>query len=853
LESHHQLLRGVFQARGGQELSVHGDSFFVAFRSAADAVAAAVEAQRALAAHPWPRGAVVVVRMGLHTGEPTVSAGSYIGLDVHRAARICDAAHGGQVLVSRTTRDLVALDLPAGVELEDLGDHRLKDLRRPEQLYQLVIAGLPTDFPPLRSVNVAQTHLPALRTQLIGREQEVMQVCQQLRAPHVRLLTILGPGGVGKTSVAVAVAEALLGSLEHGVCFVALASLHDPGLVISAIAHALGIRETGSLPLRERLIARLRERPPLLVLDNFEHLTDAAPILAELLMTCPELHVLVTSREALHVYGEHEFPLLPLAVPGLGSLPPLEELAPIPAVNLFVQRAQAIRAGFTVTAENARAVAEICVQLDGLPLAIELAAARVNVLSPAAILARLENRLSLLTGGARDWPERHRTLRGAIDWSYDLLDPLERLLFRRLAVFRGGWTLEASEAVCAGDGLDSGAVLELLSHLVDKSLVVADERGGETRFHLLEIIREYGTERLRQANEDTTVLTRHLEWALVLGEQAEAGSYGPDHAHWLGRLQTEQDNLRAALDWSSRQGATDPAAAEIGLRLAVALWRFWEIRGLLSEGRAVVAKLLPLAPERSPARIRATALAAFLAMLQGDMVQARVLAEQALTPARELGDPLALIFLSAALVNSSRDREELERAVALVRECRAVSRTAGSWFGEATAVFFLGQVALAAGDYRQAEALYLESLALARVTGDRWAIAHPVARLGHLALLRGDYEQATALCRDSLAARRELEHARGIPEVVAELGWIAAARGQAARAAQLLGAADALRERAGTVVLPAFQPEHDRAVQAARATLGEASFAAAWASGRTRPERTIEYALADEPVANSPA
>jgi predicted ATPase/class 3 adenylate cyclase len=848
LSDQRDLLSTAFRASGGHEISSEGDGFFVVFSRAGDAVRAAVGAQRALAAHPWPRCAVVAVRMGLHSGEPVFSSGRYVGLDVHRAARICDAGHGGQVLLSGTTQDLVALDLPDGVELQRLGEHWLKDLQHPEQLYQLVIAGLPAEFPPVRAVNLVQTHLPALRTQLIGRRREVVAVCQLLRAPQVRLLTILGPGGVGKTRIAVAVTEAMLGSLEHGACFVALASLHNPDLVMSAIAQALDIRETGRLPLWERLIARLSIRPPLLVLDNFEHLTAAAPLLAELLMSCPELKIAVTSREALHLYGEHEFTLSPLAVPELGSQLSLEELASVPAVDLFVQRARAVRAGFTLTAENVAAVAEICVRLDGLPLAIELAAARVNVLSPAAILPRLASRLDLLTGGARDWPTRHRTLRGAIDWSFDLLDPLERLLFRRLAIFRGGWTLDAAEVVCVGDALERTSVLELMSHLVDKSLVLLHDGDTVTRYQLLETVREYGAERLAETGEDCAVAARHLEWALAFGEQAEAESYGPEHAAWLTRLEAEQHNLRAALAWSCRQGLAEPAVAETGLRLAVALWRFWEIRGLLSEGRAVIATLLPLASDRSPARIRATTLAAFMAMLQGAMEEARTLAEQVLAPARELGDPLALVFMSASLVNSARDRAELESAVALVEECCAVSRAAGSWFGAATALFFLGQVALATGDYRQAEALYHESLALVRDTGDRWTIAHPVARLGHLALLRGDYEQATARCRESLAARRDLQHARGIPEVVAELGWIAAAQGQAARAAQLLGAADVLRERAGTVVLPAFQSDHDRAVAAARASLGDTSFEASWAVGRALPERTIEYALAEESV-----
>ncbi|MBI3326484.1 MAG: adenylate/guanylate cyclase domain-containing protein, partial [Nitrospinae bacterium] len=428
LAEYRRLLRAAFQAAGGHEIDTAGDGFFVVFHRATDAVAAAVAAQRAIAAHPWPEGAPVRVRMGLHTGEPTLAVGGYVGLDVHRAARICAAGHGGQVLLSQTTRALAQHDLAEGMSLRDVGEHRLKDLQRPEHLFQLVTLDLPADFPPLKTLDSRPNNLPAQPTSLIGRAREGVAARGLLQRKDVRLLTLTGPGGTGKTRLGLQVAADMLDDFADGVFFVSLAPISDPALVTSSIAQTLGLRESEGRPLHERLKDDLRDKQMLLLLDNFEQVVSAAPLVAELLAGCSQLKMLVTSRVGLHLSGEHEFPVAPLALPDPKRLPAVEALSQYAAVELFIQRALAVKPDFGVTNENAPAVAEICVRLDGLPLAIELAAARIKLLPPKALLARLGSRLQLLRGGPRDVPDRHQTLRRAIAWSYDLLDADEQAL-----------------------------------------------------------------------------------------------------------------------------------------------------------------------------------------------------------------------------------------------------------------------------------------------------------------------------------------------------------------------------------------------------------------------------------------
>src|SRR2546421_2906710 len=438
-----RLLRTSFQRWHGQEVDTQGDSFFVAFARATDALEASVDAQCALAAHLWPEGVAVRVRMGLHTGEPQLSAGNYVGLDVHRAARIMSAGYGGQVLLSATTQELVKHDLPDGVSLRDLGEHRLKDLQRATHLYQLIIAGLPADFPPLKTLDTYHHNLPVQLTHLIGREKEVASVQQLLRRQNVRLLTLTGPGGTGKTRLGLQVSAELSDLFSDGVYFVNLAPVSDPSLVVPAIAQALDLKETGDQPLLDILKMSLRDKQLLLLLDNFEQVVSAASQVTDLLAACLNLTIIVTSRAVLHVQGEQEFAVPPLSMPDPKHLPDMETLSQFEAVALFLARAQAVKPEFQVTNASAPTIAEICVRLDGLPLAIELAAARIKLLPPQALLARLGQRLAVLTGGARTAPARQQTLRNTIKWSYDLLDAQEQRLFRRLSVFVGGCNLVA--------------------------------------------------------------------------------------------------------------------------------------------------------------------------------------------------------------------------------------------------------------------------------------------------------------------------------------------------------------------------------------------------------------------------
>jgi predicted ATPase len=738
---------------------------------------------------------------------------------------------------------------------------------------------------PVRQGETRLTNLPVSRTGFVGREKEAAVAKELLLRQDVRLVTVTGPGGIGKTRLAVEVASGIVEHFPSGAHFVPLSPVSDPGLIASVIVQTLGIRETGGQSPLEILKKNLQDSlraPMLLLLDNFEHLIQAAPTVAELLAMAPNLKILVTSRAALHVYGEHEFPVPPLALPDSRSMPSVEVLSQCPAVALFVQRAIAAKPDFELSRENAPTVAEICARLDGLPLAIELAAARVKVLSPSSMLTRLASRLQLLTGGARDLPQRQQTLRAAMDWSHDLLSAPEQKLFRRLSVFVGGCNLEGVEAVCdTKTDLDLD-LLDGMASMVDKSLVQqAEQANGESRFVMLETIREYALEKLEASGEEALTKRAHAAYCLVLAEEEVAE---PSGTEWLERFAFEHDNFRAGLDW-----LTETGDAEWGLRLGTALFRFWETREYLTEGRDRLGKLLKLEGAKAPTKARTRALfaAGVLAGEQGDYAAADTLISESQNIARQLGDKTGVAVSLNAKAVTARDRGDVQAARSLFEESlaqwrelgdlKAVARSlsnlanvvklqgdydrARSLYAECLSIFrglrdrtgvawslnYQGDVARDQGDSDAARTLYEEGLAIFRELGDRWGIAGTLADLGSLAREQRNYPRAHSLYRESIRIFQELEHKRGIARLLECFACSAAAQVHAERSLRLAGAAAALRQNIGAPLTPAEQVKLEASLNLARYAITNAAGATAWLEGWALPvDKAIEEVLMPE-------
>jgi predicted ATPase/class 3 adenylate cyclase/DNA-binding CsgD family transcriptional regulator len=872
---HNRLVREQIEAAGGQVFKTVGEAFRVAFADAYAALASAVAVQQAVGSESWPSGSPILVRMALHAGVCVERDGDYFGPVVNRAVRLLAAGHGGQVLMSGAAYELLADRLPSGIGLEDLGEHQLKDLGRAERVFQVTGPGLAEKFRPLRSMDdpALRHNLPSQATSFVGRAAELAEL-RSLVSGGSRLVTIVGPGGIGKSRLALQVAAEVLDGEGDGAWLVELAPVADPELVARTVAAVLQVREELGRPVLDTLAEAVGDRHLLVVLDNAEHVLGAVAKLADALMrSCPRVCLLVTSREPLGISGEHVFRVPPLPVPPADLAAP-SQLAAFESVQLFTEHAAMHRQGFVLDQDNAAAVAAVCARLDGIPLALELAAARLGSLSVSEISSRLDQRLRLLTGGSRTALPRHQTLRALIDWSYDLLNPEEQIVLDRLSVFAGGWTLEAAEAVTAADDSGEWQVLDHLSALVDKSLVQADETRGSTRYRLLETVRHYAAEHLalRAGAELGEARSAHRDHYLTLVETAATHLRGPDEAAWLDRLNAEFDNIRAALAFS----VADPDTAEPGLRLAAGLRWFCIMRGHGGEALAALKVLLERPDARLPTRARARALTASCHLLNhfGDDSTIPSLAGEAIGIARGLNDAAITADALSQLCWFRLERGDLRAARTQIDEAVELARTTQD---PRLLANVLGRRAVfkgEAGDLDAASADNQEALTLSRMAGDNYRIAITLANLGVYELAAGETGAARGHLREAITLADNLgylnmsvglEQNLGLVDLIdadprnarrhflksldtaratgtkssyfhAALLGLALAAGaddDPAVAATLHGIADKHYEQAGRGFEATEGALRDRDRAQLRARLGEAAFEAAYRRGRT--------------------
>ena len=892
LARHHAILRNAIESNHGHVFQIVGDSCSAAFEDALNALNAALDAQRYLRDEPWRESKPILVRMGLHTGVVDITEGSlempYSGYStIAFAQRVMSVAHGGQILLSGVTRELLQGLLPPDVTLRDIGEHSLKDLLQPIHLYQVMAADLPVDFPPLKTLKSYQHNLPIQLTSFIGRERELAEVKQFLS--NTRLLTLTGSGGTGKTRLALQMGEELWPSFADGVWLAELAPLTDASFLPQTIAAIFGLRVWPNMPILNIVTDYLRAKQLLLILDNCEHLTEGCAKLSDhLLHACPQLKIIASSREALGIAGETAYRVPSLSLPDQAQVT-REAVLGFESVQLYVERASAANPKFHLTNENASDVAQICCRLDGIPLALELAAARMRVFSSEEIAARLDDRFSLLTGGSRTALERHQTLRALIDWSYDLLSNNERMLFRHLSVFAGGWTFEAAEAVCPD--LD---VLNLLTQLVDKSLVMADAdvQESSTRYHFLETIRQYAGEKLLEAGESKQARARHMDFFLKLAEAAEPHLNGPQELEWLSRLETEYDNLRAALEWGMKNDIL------VALRLGTALFSFWNRHGYHVEGRRLLGEALSRLQNLPPGEgeadqriaLQARALNAFggLGFGVGDFVgcskifeesiglarqagekytlaqalttlgYARAFlgdvegsyraSEEGLTLAREVGDKVllgqALRNMASAIALTSGNPKTIR---AYAEEGLQLLREAGAHGAFAMALFNMGLSAASQGNYAEARSRFEACLSLLMESGDRNHVNAAYSELAHLERRQGHFAQAKPLYRQTLLEWQRLGHRAAIAHELECLAMIAKGQEEDQRAAKLFGAAEVLRENIHLPMTAMERVEYEGEVGDLRRNMDELMLAKAWAEGRAMSmEQAIALATENE-------
>ena len=889
LARHDEILQQAIETHQGYVFKTVGDAFCAAFAQAGDALSAAAAIQQALYLEGWGI-TPIKVRAALHSGMAEERQEDYFGPAVNRVARLLAVGHGGQVLLSQAARQQVQDHLSLEMRLVDLGEHRLKDLVQAEQIYQLEIPGLPSEFPRLHSLSVSAHNLPVQLTSFIGREKEIADLKRLLK--EERLVTLTGPGGTGKTRLSLQAAAELLGGFSDGVWLVELAPLAHPELIPGAILSALKLRDEPSQPPLDLLLEVLQARKLLLILDNCEHLIEACAQAAErLLRACPGVHILASSREALNITGERIFPLAALSLPDAKHLGQAGDLMAYESVRLFSERAAAVRPGFGLNAPNTPAVVQICRRLDGIPLALELAAARMKALTVEQIAARLDDRFRLLTGGSRTALPRQQTLRALIDWSYELLSDFEQALLRRLAVFAGGFSLQAAEAVAGYAPLQPDDILDLLSQLADKSLLTPEEQGGETRYRMLETIQQYGNEKLFAFQELVELRQRHLDYFLELAETVEVKSRGAEAKIWLDRFELEIDNLRRCQTW-----VLENCKIETGLRLAGAMPRFWHVRPRLREGLEWLEKMLalevaeaPLSPSPSylAAKGRAyTETAFFLGVcwLRGFPVEVQrmgVLARTGQAIFEALGDQhgkgVALRTIAIAETyqgNLAAAQRQAEESLALLKAAGDLYQTAevlnnilgiiavlsgdpatanelnqealalrleiGDQDGAAYALLLLGITALYYGSPAEAAAYLEQALSLARQVDNQAMVCTALSKLGAAVLCQGDDQLAEQYLLEGLGLYYTLRERGGSAICLNELGGLAAARKQWQRAARLLGAASV--QTVGLLPLLVGPGANERYAAEARANMDEDAFAAAWAAGQAM---TMDQAIDD--------
>ena len=827
LARHDVLVRAAVQHNRGEVVKMSGDGVHAAFSDPLDALCASLELQRALADSEVTNGIAIRVRCGLHAGVNERRDNDFFGNAVNRAARIMSTAHGGQVLLSQAVAVLVGERLPAGVSLRDLGVVRLRDLASPERVYQLVHPELRQDFPALRSLEATPNNLPQQVTSFIGRERELAEVKKLLS--NTRLLTLLGVGGIGKTRLSLQVAADLMDDYPDGVWLVELAPLTDALLVPQAVASVLGVKEEAGRPVIEALAKYAKDRQLLLILDNCEHMVQQCAELAkQLLQAGPHLKVLASSREHLRVAGETIYLVPALATPDPYGKFIHTALTDYEAARLFVDRAVAVQPAFEISEQNAAAVAEVCYRLDGIPLAIELAASRARVLSVESIAARLNDRFRLLTGGDRTALPRQQTLRALIDWSYDLLGENERALFGRLAVCAGGWTLEAAESIGADRGIASADVLDLLTNLVEKSLVAVDAEGS--RYRLLDSMRQYATERLAESGEETGVRDRHLAYYLELAEKARPELFGPAQAAWLARLDLERENLLSAHSWCDKA----EGGGELGVRLVYALKPYCFNRGLLGLGHRLTVDALGRqgAQGRNQARSRALADAGQYSSFMGRDREAQQHLEESLAIARELGDKTRVARVLQPLGRACLGQRDLVAARGHLEEALTLAREIGDKRELAGALNALAQLHRLELDLETAEPLYDQAVALARELGDREIIAVGLLNLAMVCVGRGANERARTIVREVLTIAEEVGSRPAGQSVLEVCAGLAALRSEWQKAARFYGAAESQITYTGIQRDATDEAFLKPLIVNSREALGPAAFAAAESAGR---------------------